>query len=357
MTMLRAALAPRIAPVVLANITMRYPYHDAHLFQEGESSFDPASAHPAFCNSFDWHSSVHSHWTAIQLLEYGSATADQAAVCERLQRSVAANLSPEHLAAEAAYLAGRPTYERPYGWAWALRLAACAHASTMDALKESRVPLRRLAELIARSAVPWLRQLPAPVRQGVHSNTAFALALMLDASRRLGLAELASEIELRARDWFGRDQSYPQGWERSGNDFLSSGLAEADLMRMVLPNAQFVQWWHRFVPNLSGNSSIVLVVEVPRVIDGGIAHLHGLNLSRAGVLARIVSNVLGSARAVPALGAASKELLARADALYCASVDEAVDGDYLSTHWLATFAWDAASSIDAAWQAAGSMLA
>jgi hypothetical protein len=73
---------------------------------------------------------------------------------------------------------------------------------------------------------------------------------------------------------------------------------------------------------------------VPNVADGQIVHLHGLNLSRAGMLARI-ARALGE----PAL-------LDYANRLYRASVDHAVSGNYLETHWLATFAWAAATSIE-----------
>jgi Protein of unknown function (DUF2891) len=354
---LQGALALRIAPVVLANITRRYPYHDTHLFREGEKAFEPWSAHPAFANSFDWHSSVHSHWTAIKLLEHGAIDQAQPHIAGRLRRAVTANLTPASIAAEEAYLAERPTYERPYGWAWTLRLAACVQTASLPELGSIRSSLRRVAECIANHAALWLRQLPAPVRHGVHSNTAFALSLMFDASGKLRLRELAADIERRSYEWFGDDRNYPQAWERSGNDFLSPGLAEADLMRAIFGAERFEQWWSAFLPRLAADSQIVAVVKVPKVADGGIAHLHGLNLSRAGVLARIAATLLDLSEGRPQLRGAFRQLLAGAEALYAASVDEAVIGDYLSTHWLATFAWDAALSIDSAWQNRGSMLA
>jgi hypothetical protein len=316
MSSLRDELAPRIVPVILANVTTPYPYHDSHFTREGEAPIDPTVAHPAFGNSFDWHSSVHSHWTALQLLNHADAPV--------LRSAISKTLSDRNIAVEAAYLESHPAYERPYGWAWAMLLAASVQSPV----------LRNMAAGIAEATLAWLTILPEPVRHGVHSNTAFALGLMLDAAKPLGFATLESAILKRARTWFGNDRDWPEEWERSGNDFLSPGLAEADLMLRVLPSETFVRWWRDFLPALTSDSSILAVAHVPNVADGQIVHLHGLNLSRAGMLARI-ARALGE----PAL-------LDYANRLYRASVDHAVSGNYLETHWLATFAWAAATSIE-----------
>jgi len=317
MSELHKALAPQIAPVILTNLTTRYPYHDTHLALEGDTPRDPTVVHPAFGNAFDWHSSVHSHWTATQLLKHHDAPA--------LRDAVNRNLQASHIAAETAYLAAHPAYERPYGWAWAMLLAA-----------EREPELRQMAGWIADAAIRWLKVLPEPVRHGVHSNTAFALARMLDAARALHLRALDATIAERAQTWFQTDRSWPEQWERSGTDFLSPGLAEADLMLRVLPRASFAAWWKAFLPARNPESRILAVVAVPDVADGQIVHWHGLNLSRAGMLARIAEALH------------DPTLIDDALRLYRASVDHAVTGNYLETHWLATFAWDAATSIDRA---------
>jgi Protein of unknown function (DUF2891) len=329
----QSKLAPRIAPVVLANITTRYPYHDSHLFRSGDATFDFVAAHPAFGNSFDWHSSVHSHWTALQLLSHFAARADVPTSVERLHDAVAHNLTERNIATECDYLAALPIYERPYGWAWALLLAAAIESSSIAG---ARKPMRRFAEQLAARAVDWLSVLPLPIRHGVHSNTAFALGLMIDASRELSLTELGRTIEAKAQEWFADDRDYPHAWERSGNDFISPGLAEADLMRRLLPQQEFGDWWSAFMPDLTPNASILAIASVPNVSDGQIVHLHGLNLSRAAMLSRI-AHVLSLPRELDC-----------AERLYRAGIDAAAGRDYLSTHWLATFAWDAAKSIDSA---------
>lgn len=328
-------LAPNIVPVLYANITTRYPYYDSHVSIDAEQAHDPAAAHPAFSNSFDWHSSVHSHWTAIELIEYfASKDGEKPASVGTLEETVADNLRRQRIDAETAYLVQRSSYERPYGWAWAMALAAAAQRSTHPLIAETAPGLRNLAEAVARSAARWLSMLPLPVRHGVHSNTAFALGLMLDATQTLGFAELAAIVADRARAWFSEDRDWPAQLERSGSDFLSPGLAEADLMRRVLPANEFATWWSAFLPNLSAQSPILSAVTIPDVDEGHIVHLHGLNLSRAGALARI-----GRVLEEPAL-------LERARTLYDASIGRVTSGYYSETHWLPTFAWAAARSID-----------
>ena len=331
----RDELAPRIAPVVLSNITTIYPYHDAHVYRRQGETFDPIAAHPAFGNSFDWHSSVHSHWTALHVLAYIEASGLVSFEVEPLREAVARNLTATNVSAEWAYLSSQPTYERPYGWAWALQLAAAIETLGVDVVAAPRPAMREFAEHLAAAAVRWLAVLPAPIRHGVHSNTAFALGLMLDAARELYLGELEFAILTFANRWYLGDRDYPDEWERGGYDFLSGGLAEADLMRRVLHNSDFLPWWRDFLPSLSDDSMILEVAEVPAATDGQVVHLHGLNLSRAAMLARIAMPTGGDAR-----------LIARAQRLYGAALEHVDGADYLSTHWLPTFAWDAARSLD-----------
>ena len=151
----RIELAPRIAPVVLANITTRHPYHDSHLFRENDGQFDPLAVHPAFGNSYDWHSSVHSHWTALQLLAFfaarSSAQAEVAGgIVDSLRAACDRTLASANVEAEAVYLQARPAYERPYGWAWAMRLAADA---SDDVASDASAALQRFARAIADRAV------------------------------------------------------------------------------------------------------------------------------------------------------------------------------------------------------------
>ena len=193
-----------------------------------------------------------------------------------------------------------------------------------------------MGAVVADATLRWLAVLPLPVRHGVHSNTAFALGLMHDACGALQFPTLKRAIEQRAHAWFGDEREWPAAWERSGNDFLSPGLAEADLMRRVLAPKEFAAWWKRFVPAPLLQSPLFSVTHVPNVSDGQIVNLHGLNLSRAAVLASMAQTLTDSS------------LLEHARRLYEASANRAVAGHYSELHWLPTFAWMAATAIDAA---------
>jgi hypothetical protein len=343
---LRSDVALRLAAIVASNLTRGYPYHDSHLFRPGDGPVHPATSHPAFSNSFDWHSSVHSHWTAVRLLDYFAGWHPRRAGVKRLTAAVARNLTAQRLAAEHSYLRVHPSYERPYGWAWAMMLAAAVRQSTFAPVRPARASLRRIAVWIAAAALRWLRTLPGPVRHGTHANTAFTCGLMWDAAGVLGFSDLRRAIRRYARVWFAGDAGYPQEWERSAHDFLSPGLAEADLMRRVLMPAHFRLWWRRFVPGSQPHRIMVTPIDVPSGSDGQIAHLHGLNVSRAGMLARLaVAFGRHGSRAEHRL---SLKWLAAARRLYDASVEHALGRDYNLTHWLGTFTWDAASSIDEA---------
>lgn len=334
---LQAELAPQIAPVVLANVTTRYPYHDAHLYTAETPSFDAFAAHPAFGNGYDWHSSVHSHWTALQLLAHFGRRGERPVIAGELLAAVTANLTPRDVAAENAYLRAHPWYERPYGRAWALALVAAAAQSPVGGVRACVPALRTLAEAVADGLPAWLAALPGPVRHGVHGNTAFALGLMHEAAVALGMRAVERAVAERARAWFAPAVEYPHGWERSAHDFLSPGLTQADLLRRVLPAHEFRRWWAAFLGGAPVGAEIFVPASVPGNADGQLVHLHGLNLSRAAMLARIGG----------ALDGEREPLAQRALALYRAGLAAAVGDDYLSTHWLPTFAWDAARALDA----------
>lgn len=334
---LQAELAPQIAPLVLANLTTRYPYHDAHLYAAAAPPFDPIGAHPAFGNGYDWHSSVHSHWTALQLLAHFERRGERPPVARELHAAVVTNLKPSSVAAETEYLQAYRWYERPYGRAWALALVAAASQSEDAGVRGCVPALRALAETVASALTLWLKAMPGPVRHGAHTNTAYALGLTYDAARTLGWRDLERTVAERARVWFAPAVGYPHEWERSAHDFLSPGLAQADLLRRVLPANAFGRWWHGFLGHAPPDAAIFAPASVPNDADAQLVHLHGLNLSRAAMLARIAA-ALEDQRAA---------LAQRALALYRAGAAEAFGAEYLSTHWLPTFAWDAARSLDA----------
>ncbi|WP_245631513.1 DUF2891 family protein [Curtobacterium ammoniigenes] len=336
--LVRAAWAERLGSVATESLSREYPYAAHHTTVGPEDRPLPVQIHPAFGTSYDWHSSVHMHWLAARTIEFGVSPQLHA----RLTGLLEAHLTPVNVAAEVGYLAANPYYERPYGWAWAMRLAAAL--ATSDALPVSRLAasLAPLVDTVEANTLSWLARAAHPVRHGVHSNTAFGLMLILQAARILQRAELVDACEQMAWQWFGADRGWPFEWERSGQDFLSPGLAEADLMREVARPDEFPLWAEQFFSQLTAGSELLDPVLVRDQQDGHQAHLFGLDLSRAGA-ARRVGAVLSDTSA----DRVSRLLIGAADQLLPAALQASVGSEYVSTHWLASFAWDALEAREA----------
>lgn len=297
-----------------------YPYGTAHA-SKGPDDVDvtPDRLHPAFHGSYDWHSSAHMQWSLVRLLTLAPDQVGRRPI-EVLDR----RLTSDAIAVEAAYLRERPSYERPYGWAWAAMLVA---ATRKTQWADAVTPL---GDVIADLVLAWLPKQAYPVRHGVHLNSAFALALLHEAYGELGRADVVEAIRARALQWFGNDTAYDTRFEPSGTDFLSPALSEAELMRRVLPDAEFVHWLSAFLPGLGGDAHQHLL-EVPVTDDSGdgqLAHLSGLALSRAWQLRTIA----------PALPDVADVLRAGADRQVDAVLPTVTDGDFMSTHWLVSFA-------------------
>ena len=158
------------------------------------------------------------------------------------------------MAAEVGYLegAGRVAFERPYGLAWLLQLAAELRESDAPEARAWSAALEPLENLAAERISQWLPKLTRPIRVGEHSQTAFAFGLMLDWARTAGDREFEELLTLKIRQLHLADDDCPLAWEPGGQDFLSPCLAEADLMRRVLPARQFAVWLTGFLPRRSG---------------------------------------------------------------------------------------------------------
>src|SRR5204863_7560398 len=190
--------------------------------------------------------------------------------------------------------------------------------------------LQPLADVIVARYLAFFPRQTYPVRTGVHANTAFGLGLALDYARTAGDPALAALIVERATAYYGTDRDAPAAWEPSGEDFLSPSLIEADLMRRVLPPEVFVPWLHGLLPR-GLPPSLQQPVTVSDRSDGKLAHLDGLNLSRAWCLRAIT-------RALPADDPLRPELIAVGDAHAAAGLDHVATGGYMGEHWLASFA-------------------
>lgn len=251
--------------LVAENLHQEYPNKIAHHLDGPEDVRSPAALTPCFFGCYDWHSAVHSHWALAVLMRQNASSAASARGAEAMAQS----LTPEKVAAELRYLEARPSFEMPYGIAWLLQLC---QAFPDPAL----APLEQLG---AERFCAWLENLPRPIRSGEHSSSAFAMGLALDYARSRSHHRLAEVLERQARAFYLADRDAPLDYEPSAYDFLSPTLAEADLMRRVLPAEEFASWRAAFLPELRYQP-----VRPASRSDGKLVHFDGLNLSRAWML-------------------------------------------------------------------------
>ncbi|MGA4507098.1 DUF2891 family protein [Propionibacteriaceae bacterium G1746] len=329
---------------VTAALGTSWPSASGHVALSAEDcDVTPARLHPAFHGSLDWHSAVHMMWSGLRLLgvshDAGASDDPGAPVRRDLVRLLDDRLTPANIAVEVDYLRAHPTFERPYGWAWVSLLGAEAHRlATSDhdlapAAARWDEALRPLVDAVAALLAAWLPNLAHPVRHGVHSNTAFALGLTRDAHEVLGTpgnAGIIDQVDASALAWFGGDVDYPSEWEPSGTDFVSPALAEADLMRRVLEPVEFGAWLRTFLPVLGEPGDVLLAT--PSVLDqtdGHGVHLYGLGLSRSGMLRRLAPWLDDPARS---------QVLEASARQYAWAAPAISDGDFMSTHWLVSFA-------------------
>jgi hypothetical protein len=321
MTKLHTDLASNMARIALGHVAKEYPHKLDHVLTRDEDAQTPRALHPIFFGSFDWHSCVHGWWTLLTLKRLFPHLPQSAAIAQLAATSFTAG----KVAVERAYL-DRPSsrgFERPYGWAWllALHLEATRHEEPWGS------ELEPLARAFAERLRAYLEVMTYPIRVGTHFNTSFALILALDWAEAFD-AQLAERIRNRSLHWFGADRDC-QAWEPGGDEFLSSALTEALCMARTHA-AEFPAWFAHFLPSLANRQPASLFE--PAIVsdrsDGKIAHLDGVNLSRAWCL-RSIADLLPAAERAAAINAADEHL--------AVSLPH-ISGDYMGEHWLATFA-------------------
>jgi hypothetical protein len=312
-------MATGFAELTLGHVGRPWPFKLDQVLNGPEDVLPPSVLHPAFHGSFDWHSCVHGWWQLMRIARLFPDMPVAAAIRARAD----ATLTQDKLAGERAYLdrPGAGGFERPYGWGWALALHAELEA---QADGHWAAAMRPLTDAFAARWKAYLPKLTYPIRTGTHGSTAFALILTLDwaATRDPALAAL---IRARATDWYGQDRA-AQAWEPNGDDFLSATLVEAVLMARVLDDG-FRDWFAAFLPEVAEGrpETLFTPATVSDRSDGKIAHLDGLNLSRAWCW-----RVLAATAAMP-------DLRTVADRHLDAALPH-IAGDYMGEHWLATFA-------------------
>jgi hypothetical protein len=330
-----AKAAERFAKLALACVHKQYPNKISHVLNSDADVAAPCKLTPAFCGCYDWHSSVHGHWLLARLVR----TFPDAAFAKEAREALKQSLSAENLKQEAAYIKGegRSSFERPYGLSWLLQLCAELREWNDPQAKEWSENLRPLEEAAVDRLSKWLPKLSHPVRIGEHDQTAFALGLMFDYARTVKNDAFAKLIRDSAKKFFLADKNCPLNYEPSGEDFLSPCLGEADAMRRVLPQREFSNWLKTFMPQIpvgregSENADWLKVAVSPDPSDPKLAHLDGLNLSRAWMLEGIVS-------ALPDNDPRRAALEAAAEAHRRAGLAAVTGEHYEGGHWLGSFA-------------------
>ena len=325
--------AAEFAEVAVKNIRTEFPSLIVHLMrQPGDCPQRPRDVFPAFYGSFDWHSCVQMHWLLARLLRTLPGALPEAEIRAALE----GNLTGQNLAAEAAAFRDGRQSARPYGWGWALTLAHELDAWDDPDARRWSAHLEPLTEAIVEAFLNWLPKSTYPSRRGEHSNTAWGLRRSLDFARRrsaVGEPALLEALAEAAERWYAGDADYPGAWEPGAADFLSPALAEAEFVTALWPPERALPWLGAFLPGIGASrpGSLFTPAFVSDDSDGQIAHLHGLNLTRAWCWRRLAELLPAGDPRVPAmLDAAARH----------AEPELAHSGgsDYMVEHWLAAYA-------------------
>ena len=325
------AAASRFARLALDCVHQEYPNKIAHVLGSDADVLPPRELAPVFFGCYDWHSSVHGHWLLARVARFYPDSDSAAAARAALDRS----LTPARVAGEVAYLKGpgRISFERPYGLAWLLQLAAELRSWDDPDARRWAAALAPLEWEAAVRIADWLPKLGYPIRAGEHSQTAFAFGLIRDWAVLTGNEAMRMLIDAKSREFHLVDRDCPLNYEPSGQDFLSPCIAEADLMRRVLPPPAYAKWLDGFLPGIPRDPQVAWLP--PAVVtdraDPKLAHLDGLNLSRAWMLR-------GMAAGLPLDDARRAAILKAADEHAAAALPAVTGEHYEGGHWLGTFA-------------------
>ncbi|WP_338358324.1 DUF2891 domain-containing protein [Yeosuana marina] len=324
--------ANHLAQLPLHCIDTEYPNRLGQTLGSDDDLKSPKTLHPAFYGCFDWHSSVHGHWSLVRLLKLFPELDNSEAIKKRLLKSI----SKENIETEVAFFDGEhnKSFERTYGWAWLLKLAEELHTWDSPVARELEENLQPLTDLISDKYIEFLPKLNYPLRVGTHPNTAFGLSFAYDYAESVHNDSLKLAIKERANYFFLNDTDCPMSWEPSGSDFLSPCLEEAALMKRLLPKDKFKIWLDTFLPQLKNPNYKLDVGLVSDRTDGQLVHLDGVNFSRAWCLNKI-------AEGLPEY----KHLKNIANQHINYSLPSIVGDSYEGGHWLGSFAIYALSSV------------
>lgn len=326
---LSADEAGRLVEIALGHVGREFPYYQNEaLFGPDDLKYTPRDYHPIFYGSYDWHSCVHGYWLLVRLNRLYPALPQRGAIIRQIDQA----FTPAKVAGEISYFGRKYSddFERPYGWAWFLKLAAELNHYDDERGRGWAKAIAPMATYLADKLLSYFGKLPRPTRDGVHSNTAFSMAIALDYADAVADSQLRDGIRNRAIEWFLHDVA-PTEVDYGPSDFLSPTMMEAEVMRRVMPVDAFRGWLQQFLPRLTDRQPSVLfeVAVVTDPSDGSLAHLDGVNLTRAWAMYNLAHTLGDDPR--------SAILRRQADIYLSAGVNK-VSGHYMSEHWLSTYA-------------------
>ncbi|MGF1494884.1 MAG: DUF2891 domain-containing protein [Microcoleaceae cyanobacterium] len=325
------SLVRQFAQLSLDCIAREYPHVHRYWLEQSEDLVPPKQLTPVFYGCLDWHSAVHSHWTLIRALRCLSGSDQNFETTART--ALNQNFTPEKIAVEVAHLESHPQFECPYGLAWFLQLTLELRLWKDFQAQEWLARLTPLETIALDHLQTWIEHLTHPDRTGGHTQTAFALGLIWDWTQVAQHSPIADQIHTFAGKFYLKDCNYPLQIEPLGYDFLSPGLAEADLISRLLSSEAFERWFTGFLPQLltEEGKRWLQPLQIQEAEDYGQSHLDGLNLSRAWMLQRIASKLFASDLRTGTL----RELISihRQLGLKPTSIK-----DYSGSHWLGSFA-------------------
>ncbi len=318
--------ANHFAALPIKCLQQEYPNKLGQMLIDSTEIKSPKILHPAFYGCFDWHSSVHGHWSLVFLLRQYPNLNKREEIIQKLK----VNLSKENINQEIAYLSKNheKTFERMYGWTWLLKLQLELELSNDAYAKDLAENLKPLTNLLIERYVEFLPKLLYPIRVGTHSSTAFGLTMAWDYAEFSKNETFKNAIAINAKRMFLPDENCPMNWEPSGYDFLSPCLEEMAIMQRVLPKKEFLKWLKNFTPQLFSKKFNWEVARVSDRTDGHLVHLDGLNFSRAWNFYYLVNQYHKE----------FSHLEKVANYHLQNSLPSVVDGNYEGEHWLASFA-------------------
>ncbi len=320
---------------IVANLDSEYPNRIIYDAQRDLDWQPPRRRHPIFFGSYDWHSSVHSHWALVRIARVAARLADRAAAAGALGSRIGLVLRPrltaESIDRELEFFTERPSFSLPYGISWAAMLSAeLAAAAAEDAQWQSMAAATLpLAEMALERLERWVLRLPVAIRSGEHSQSAAAMVLAHEAAAALGKRDLAATLLERGLALHRADRDCALHLEPSAWDFVSPVLGSAWLMARCLPAAELAGWLERAAPTL-GREPLPFSPSADRD-DGKLAHWDGLLWSRAWMMRDL-------AAALPAGDDRVEPLRKDAEAHAVAATAALTTTSYAGTHWLSTFA-------------------